>query len=82
MIQIDETPLSVLIVIAGCGVLTGCHVRDIRSLSSWRSASAGNEHGAKLPETPSLCPGKGKVECESMVRPQRILMAEWLKDGA
>jgi hypothetical protein len=40
-----ETPLAVLI--AGCGVLTGCRVRDIRSLSSWRPASTENGYGAK-----------------------------------
>jgi hypothetical protein len=49
--QIDETPLSVLIV--GRGVLTACGVRDITSSSSLRPASAENGHGAKLPEKPA-----------------------------
>src|SRR5262245_8863994 len=49
--RFSETPLSVLIV--GCGVLTGCRIRDIRSLSSWRPASADNRSAA------SSSPGVG-----------------------
>jgi hypothetical protein len=39
--------------IVGFEVLTACRVRDIRSPSSFRTASADHGRGAKLPENPA-----------------------------
>src|SRR5215510_12035976 len=36
--------------IAGCGLLTGSRVRDIRFSSSWRPSSFENGYGTTLPE--------------------------------
>jgi hypothetical protein len=38
--------------------------------------------GENCPKTSPIAHYQGTMACESMVRPQRILMAEWLKDGA
>ena len=47
-----EAGLSVPV--AECGVLTGCHVRDITSPLSYAPASAENGYWAKRPETSPL----------------------------
>jgi hypothetical protein len=68
MRQVDETPLSVLIV--GCGVLTTRRVRAIRSLS-WRAfQTLVIGIGQNCPKAPSVSHYQGKIACESMVRRQ------------
>jgi hypothetical protein len=48
-------------------MLTGCRVRDIRSLS-WRPASVDTEHGAQLPANPTKRAYQGEMVGEAMVR--------------
>jgi hypothetical protein len=65
MRHIDETPLSVLIV--GYGVLTGCRVRNIRSLSSQRPSSADTGIGQNSLKTLPVWAYQGKMTGEPAV---------------
>jgi hypothetical protein len=51
--QVAEVTAARSDCIAGFGLLTASRVRDIRPASSWRPASVGNGHGAKLPKNPA-----------------------------